>query len=62
MIDFLIGALFLVVILYVVKLVMNMINIPENIKQIAWIIIGLIVLMIVLQWFGIYDIDLGSRR
>jgi hypothetical protein len=39
---FLIGCLVLAVVLYVVSLVMGMITLPDPIKQIAMIVIGLI--------------------
>jgi hypothetical protein len=55
MISFLVTVLFLLIILYVVKLVLNSIELPANVKQIIWILIGVLVLFMALQWFGLYD-------
>ena len=37
---------------------MSMITLPEPIKQLAWLVIGLIVLIIILGWFGVGGISL----
>ncbi len=42
LIYFLVGCLILCVVLYVVNLVLGMIDLPANIKQIGLVIIGLI--------------------
>ncbi len=52
-IDLIIAAIVLVVVLYIVSIVMSMIPLPAQIKELAWLIIGLLVLLIVLGWFGI---------
>lgn len=49
LLTFLVGCLVLAVVLYVVNLVMGMITLPEPIKQIALIIIGLIGLVILIM-------------
>lgn len=46
---FLVGCLVLAVVIYVVHLILDMITLPPQVKQIALIIIGLIVLVIVLM-------------
>lgn len=46
---FLIGCLVLAVVVYVIHLILDMITLPPQVKQIALIIIGLIILVIVLM-------------
>jgi hypothetical protein len=58
MIEFLITILLLLVVIYVVKLVIDSIPLPENIKIVAYIILGLVVLLWLLQRFGIYTMAL----
>lgn len=53
LIPLLIQILILGVILYVVNLVLNMITLPPPVKTIAWLIIGLLVLVWLLRLFGI---------
>ncbi len=45
---FLVGCLILVVVIYVARLVIDMLGLPEPVKQIALIIIGLVCLIIIL--------------
>ncbi len=59
-IDIIVAAIVIVVILYVVQIVMSMITLPPQIKQLAWLIIGLIILIIVLGWFGVGNISLNK--
>ena len=53
---FLIGCLVLAVVLYVAKLILDMLTLPPNVRQIALIIIGLIgliaLLILALNVFG----------
>lgn len=56
MIELLIGLLVLVVIIYVANLVIGMLNLPAQIKQIVYIIMALIVLFFMLDFFGIYHL------
>ncbi len=62
---FLVAVLILVVVLYVAKLVMNMIELPAEVKQIAWLIIGLIALvlliLLVVNAFQVGPTDLRWR-
>jgi hypothetical protein len=53
MISLLITLLVLLVILYVVKLVIDASGLPENIKKVAYLIVGLITLLFVLGQFGL---------
>ena len=49
LIVFLIGCLVLAVVIYVIHLLMNMLELPAPIKQIALLILGLIFLVIILM-------------
>ena len=57
MIELLVGLLVLVVIIYVANLVIGMLNLPAQIKQIVYIIMALIVLFFMLDFFGIYHLE-----
>ena len=46
---FLVGCLILAVVLYVVKLVMDMLTLPDAVRQIALIIVGLIALVVLIM-------------
>ncbi len=46
---FLIGALVLVVIVYVAKLILDLLTLPDNIRQLALIIVGLIGLIAIIM-------------
>lgn len=60
-IDLLIAVIVLVVVIYVAKLVLDMVELPPPIRTIVMLIIGLVVLFIVLSWFGLAD-GLTTRR
>ena len=62
MIEFLVTIILLLVVLYVINIVIGMLNLPANVKQIVYIIIGLIVLFWLLSYFGIYTLDLNGER
>ena len=63
LIDILIAAIVIVVIVYVARLILDMLELPAPVRSIAMLIIGLIVLIVVLGWFGVgTDLQLGSRR
>ena len=51
--SLLISLLILVVVIYVVNLIIGMLNLPDNIKQIFLIIFGLIILISLLGQLGI---------
>ena len=59
MIEFLIAVIVLLVVIYVVKLVVAEIPLPENIKTVVWLILGLIILFAVLNFFGLTGGSLG---
>lgn len=52
MIALLIWLLILLIVLYVLKLVVDALPIPNNIKTIALLIIGLIFLLLIIQRLG----------
>lgn len=59
MIEFLITMLLLCVVIYVIYLVLNMIQLPAPIKTIVYLIVGLILLIMVLDYAGVYHLSLG---
>jgi len=56
MIELLVGLLVLVIIIYVANLVIGMLNLPAQIKQIVYIIMAVIVLFYLLDFFGLYHL------
>ena len=61
LIDLLIAVIILLVVLYVAKIVIDYLELPPPIRQIVMLIIALVVLVIVLGWFGLAD-GLTTRR
>lgn len=59
MIELLVTLLLVAVLIYVVNLVIGMLNLPDQVKTIAYIIIGLVVLFWLLQYFGLYSFPSG---
>ena len=57
MIELLITLLLVAVLVYVVNLVIGMLNLPPQVKTIAYIILGLLVLFWLLDYFGIYTAE-----
>lgn len=55
MIEFLVTALIACVVIYVVYLVVGMINLPAPIKNIVYLIIGVVIIIWLLQHFGLYS-------
>lgn len=53
LIPFLVWALILLVVLYVVSLIMDRLRLPADVKTIAWLIIGLVVLILLLRKLGV---------
>ena len=49
LLGFLLGCLVLVVVLYIAKVVMEMIPLPAQVKQIAYLILGLIALLVLIN-------------
>lgn len=63
LIDILIAAIVLIVIIYVVKLVLDMLELPDPVRKIAMLIIGLVILVVVLGWLGVgTDLRLDRPR
>jgi hypothetical protein len=58
MIELLVTLLILAVVIYVVFLILQQIPLPPTVKQIAYIIIGLIFLVILLDKAGLYHLNL----
>jgi hypothetical protein len=55
-ISFLITLLIGAAVIYVVYLIVGMINLPAPIKNIVYIVVGLIILVWLLSYFGLYDL------
>lgn len=55
MIEFLVTALIAIVVIYVVYLIVGMINLPSPIKNIVYLIVGVVILIWLLQYFGLYS-------
>ena len=55
MIEILITLLVAAVLIYVVNLIVGMLNLPSQVKTIVYIIIGLVVIVWLLKFFGIYS-------
>lgn len=53
LLPFLIMVIILCVVIYVISVLMNMISLPPPVKTIAWLIVGLVVLIILLRALGI---------
>ena len=56
MIELLVSLLLVLVIVYVVNLVIGSLNLPANDKTVVYIIVGIVVLLWLLQRFGLYHI------
>lgn len=56
MIEFLIYILVLCVVIYVLHLVIDMLSLPSQVRTIAFIIIGLVVLLLLLKKFGVANL------
>lgn len=59
MIELLVTLLLLAVVVYVVHLIIGMLNLPQTVKTIAYLIVGLIVLFALLNYFGLYNLPAG---
>lgn len=55
MIELLITLLLVALVVYVVHLIIGMLNLPQQVKTIAYIIIGVVVLLWLLSYLGIYS-------
>ena len=58
MISLLITLLIAAVVIYVLYLIIGMINLPAPIKNIVYLIVGLIILLWLLSSFGLYTLPL----
>ena len=59
MIEFLISMLLLAVVIYVVYLIVGMLKLPAPIGTIVYLILGLILLIILLDYAGVYNLNLS---
>lgn len=57
-IEFLVSALLILVVLYVISLVIGQLELPGAIVKIFYLIIGLIILFWVLNFFGLYHMSI----
>ena len=55
MIELLITLLLVALVVYVVHLILDMLSLPSQVKTIAYIIIGVVVLFWLLSYLGIYS-------
>ena len=55
MIQFLITLLLVAVVIYVVNLLIGMLKLPSTVKTIVYLILGLVFLFWLLNYFGIYS-------
>jgi len=51
-VAFLVTLLLLAVIIYGISLLFGMMNLPENIKKLAWLVVGICVILYLLNRFG----------
>lgn len=58
MISILISLLILCVVVYVIKLILDMLPLPSPAKTIVYIVFSLIVILYLLNMFGIYHVAL----
>lgn len=54
LITFLVGLFVLAIVIYVVKLILDMLPLPEPAKIIAYLIIGLVFLVLLFQMIGVH--------
>lgn len=65
LIGLLIAIIILCVVIYAISLLLNMIEIPAVMKQLVWLIIFVVVLIIILSWVtggGLDTISLGRKN
>lgn len=53
LIPFLLSVVVLCIVLYIVKLVLDMIALPPPVKTIVWLIVGLVALIVLLSQLGV---------
>lgn len=62
MIEMLLTLLVMAVVIYVIYLVLGMIQLPDQVKTIVYLIVGLVLLVWFLDFSGILHLDLNSHR
>ena len=60
-IDLLLAAIVICIVIYVAKLVLDMLELPPPIRQLIMLIIAVVVLFIVLSWFGVVG-DISTTK
>lgn len=58
MISLLVTLLLVCVVIYVINMIIGMLALPPQVKQIAYIILALVVLFWLLNFFGLYSLPL----
>jgi hypothetical protein len=59
LIGFLVNALVMAVVIYVIYLILGMVNLPSPIKNIVYLILGVILILWVLSATGVYVMPLN---
>lgn len=59
MIELLVTLLLGALVVYIVHLIIGMINLPQQVKTIVYIIVGVVVLFWLLDLFGLYTLPRG---
>ena len=53
LIDILIAAIVIGIVVYVAKLILDLLELPQPLRQLVMLVIAVIVIVIVLGWFGV---------
>lgn len=53
LIDILIAAIVLVVVIYVVKLGLDMLELPPPIRSLVMLVVAVVVILVLLSWLGV---------
>ncbi len=65
LIGLLIAIIIICVLLYAVKIVLDMIEVPPTLKQLVWLVIFVVILIIILSWIsggGLDTINFGTNQ
>lgn len=62
MVEFLVTLLLVAVVIYVINLVIGMLSLPAQAKTIAYIIIGVLFLLWLLDFLGLYSSGMNFPR
>lgn len=53
LIDILVAAIVIGIVVYVAKLILDLLELPQPLRQLVMLVIAVIVIVIVLGWFGV---------